>query len=323
MPTFAIASQPVRMANLGAGRPGPGAPRPSSRLSSAMSTYSTAAGTITPRGSIDGGRDTETESQYFSDAHSNFQNQSTASLGAYTPQPRAPIADSSAHGRAIASNQDDQEELQEGQRTPRGASIDESTRRLYAEEPARRVDQETPSVAEKADLAEPAAGIINRTTATQAPMVDVMKEDATIPSQTQQSATEDIRDGNQELQVPKEKMADTPPSRQSSNTAFVPGEKAAEKRESTSVDIESDKGEKSKKKKSKKGKEEKEKENPPEDDPDLAHFTPEQKKIIIDQVDMRPKGKKIGYLDIYRFSNKHELLLDAIGILAAIASGVV
>lgn len=61
----------------------------------------------------------------------------------------------------------------------------------------------------------------------------------------------------------------------------------------------------------------------PEDNPDLAHFTPEQKKIIIDQVDMGHGGRKATYLDLYKFSTKYELLLDFIGIICAIASGVV
>lgn len=309
------------MANLGAGRPNLQPGRPSSRLSSAASNYYTDAGTITPRGSIDAGRDTETESQYFSDAHSNFPNQSTASLGNYTPmaQPHPPIMTPQAGQRASTEAENEQEELQEGQQTPRAASIDEATRKAYSQEPTDTA--EAASTSHKADLAEEAAGLVNRQTATQAPMVDVMKEDSAIPSQAEQSATTEVATGEREAQVPKEEVVNKTPSRESSNTAFVPGEKAAEKPESTSVEID-EKGKKAKKK-GKKTKEEKEREKNPEDDPDLAHFTPEQKKIIIDQVDMRLKGKKIGYLDIYRFSTKYELLLDAVGIVAAIASGVV
>ena len=70
---------------------GHGLNRPESRLSSVASAYYTDegdgsftdAGTITP-----GARDTETESQYFSDARSNLPNQSTASLAAAPPSVR-------------------------------------------------------------------------------------------------------------------------------------------------------------------------------------------------------------------------------------------
>lgn len=60
-----------------------------------------------------------------------------------------------------------------------------------------------------------------------------------------------------------------------------------------------------------------------EDDPELAHFTPEQKRIILAQVEMGNANKSATYADIYKFSTKFELLLDAIGLLAAIASGIV
>jgi hypothetical protein len=307
------------MANLGTGRPGLAAGRPSSRLSSvADSVYYDAA---TPRGSIDGGRETDGESQYFSDAQSNFPNQSTASLGAYTPMAQPP--NDNVVGTDANRREDEQEELGDGQRTPRAASIDETTRQAYAEDPIEEAEQA--STAQKFDTAEAAAGIVNRQTATQEPMNNVAREDATVPSQMEQSATTEIRQGDQELQVPAENSPVKISSSASSNTAFVPGEKSAEKRESTSVDMR-EKGEKAGKKgkkKGKKGKEVKEKDKNPEDDPDLAHLDHRQKRILLDQIDMDQKGKSISYLAIYRFSSKYELLLDAIGILAAIASGIV
>lgn len=82
-----------------------------------------------------------------------------------------------------------------------------------------------------------------------------------------------------------------------------------------------------KEKETKKDKKDKKKKNAskekPEDNPELAHFTPEQKRIILEQTEMGNGGKTATYLDIYKFATKFELFLNFIGIIAAIVSGVV
>lgn len=60
-----------------------------------------------------------------------------------------------------------------------------------------------------------------------------------------------------------------------------------------------------------------------EDSPDLAHFNDAQKKVILDQTRMFNEERSVKYIDIYWFSTKSELALNLLGLIAAIASGVV
>lgn len=125
------------------------------------------------------------------------------------------------------------------------------------------------------------------------------------------------------------------PSRNSSETSHTVGESAEqavrEKPESISSHTKEEKDNHASTKssvwnrfaKNKKTKDDKAVKISPEDDPDLKHFTPSQRRIILAQTEMGSEKRKIGYLDLYRFATKFELALNALGLVAAAGAGVI
>ncbi|KAK4704235.1 ATP-binding cassette, subfamily B (MDR/TAP), member 1, partial [Phenoliferia sp. Uapishka_3] len=58
----------------------------------------------------------------------------------------------------------------------------------------------------------------------------------------------------------------------------------------------------------------------PVDNPELAHLTEEQRRIVAEQIYV-PKPPAAGFSTLFRFSTKIELSLNALGVLAAIVAG--
>ena len=337
---------------------GHGLNRPESRLSSVASAYYTDegdgsftdAGTITP-----GARDTETECQYFSDARSNLPNQSTASLAAAPPSVRHfaqtpaqqqqqpdPYYAHTAHAvPAIANEQlshglgvvaqtapapaNDQShaptpstaQAHQSSDSPR-ASIDDATRRAYEEDPIR--DAEASGKGEKLGVAEGAAEIVNRQVAMEAPLKPVDGYALESGQTTTNRATVDdtVPRGQPVTEKPVPSPVSSTSSRDRRDDTIVDIEKRPSKREMSEKDSDTvEENEKGKKKKGKK--EKKEKPVAPEDNPDLAHFTPEQKRIILAQTEMGNEGRTVTYFDIFKYATKEELAINLIGLIAGAA----
>ena len=61
----------------------------------------------------------------------------------------------------------------------------------------------------------------------------------------------------------------------------------------------------------------------PQNEADLAHFTHEQRRIMLAQTEIGNGNRKSTYLDIYKFSTPAERIINFIGIIASIISGVI
>jgi hypothetical protein len=59
------------------------------------------------------------------------------------------------------------------------------------------------------------------------------------------------------------------------------------------------------------------------DEVELEHLSPEEKAIILSQTEANGKLKNASFLDLFRFATRFELFLNAIGLVCAIATGIV
>jgi hypothetical protein len=257
------------------------------------------------------------------------------------PRPRSPLA---THQATDYVQQHDDASNSE-------PPIDKATLQAYEQGP----DESQAPASTKANAAEETAAVLNRQAATQTFLPQPAREEVPPTGQTERAATEEafakndtvpdappdhvarvpapapVEGGNSSPgdQATLRNPADPLPSSSSSSSA-VP-DQVSKKPASTSHSSSSNEEKDEKKgffsRKAKKSAKEKteggdHKTNvAPEDNPDLAHFTPEQKRIILAQTQIGNEKRKATYADIYKFSTKFELLLDFLGLLCAIVSG--
>jgi len=257
------------------------------------------------------------------------------------PRPRSPLA---THQATDYVQQHDDANNTE---TP----IDKATLQAYEQGP----DASQAPASTKANAAEETAAVLNKQAATQTFLPQPAREEVPPTGQTERAATEEAFAKNDTLQdATPDNVAQAPaagaatvedgnsspadqatlrnpadPSSSSSSSA-VPDQvnkKPASTSNSSSSNEEKDEKKGFFSRKAKKSAKEKteggdHKANvAPEDNPDLAHFTPEQKRIILAQTQIGNEKRKATYADIYKFSTKFELLLDFLGLLCAIVSG--
>ena len=310
------------------------------------------AGTRTPRGSIDG-QDADAESLYYADARS-YANNSVNSLAVPvttgpTFPPAGPIFPPGQGGNMVSTRQ-----------STSSSEIDRRSTDTYTQKPTMKDDMErntskitshgpidTPTLESyqegpedtlarlpKLDIVVATSALVNREAASQNFPLQQTTGDRMIPSQTEQAATEAIMRDPYLLRASTSRGPNSPAHDNASIVTRVPSPdilgKEMNRKPGTPSLVKHEQGstigevkDSSKKgKKGKKGKESDVKVNP-EDDPDLAHFTHEQKRIILAQTEMGNGNRKATYLDIYKFSTRYERIMNIVGIFAAIISGIV